>query len=195
MSCMSYAGIQGLREGLVLALREEYRGAVRRWILLPAAAAVLSLGAGCETTRPDPGAENAYRGATFEIPLPSGVTAAADQGDGYAVHYFRIGASKCQMGIYEGQKPRLFSSKEKDLTVMRRGKVSRAEAPQGDDVWGVDSHGKIWRESVWRCLRRVTSDQGKRFEIPTFLHIWYFGASEEEQQAFDALIADLRMRR
>lgn len=168
---------------------------MRRWILLPAAAAALTLGVGCETTRPKSDAENIYRGATFEMRLPPGVTTAVDQGDGYAVHYFRIGASKCQMGIYEGQKPRLFSSKEKDLTVMRRGKVARADIPQGDDIWGVDSNGKIWRESVWQCLRRVTGDQGKRFEIPTFLHIWYFGASEEEQQAFDGLVADLRMQR
>ncbi|MCC7519302.1 MAG: hypothetical protein IT578_08980 [Verrucomicrobiae bacterium] len=159
-----------------------------------ALALVASLFAGCETPAPKPDGDAVYRGATFELDLQPSIKTAVDQEEGYAVHYFRVGSSKCQMGIYEGQKPKLFSSKERDLTVMRRSKVARAEVPQGDDVWGVDSNAKLWRESVWNCVRTVRNDQGKTYHLPTLLHIWYFGATEEEQQIFDEMVASLRMR-
>ena len=160
-----------------------------------ALAAAMTLGAGCETTSPKPDAEPVYRGATFEMRLPPSVTTAVDQGDGFAVHYFRIGASRCQMGLYEGQKPRPFAHKEKDLTVMRRGVTSRDSIPKGEDVWGVDSNALVWRESVWNCTRTVRSADGKSFQIPTVLHLWYFGATEEEGQAFDGMVDTLQMLR
>lgn len=158
--------------------------------------AALAAGAGCQTTSPRAEEARPYRGATFALDLPAGVSAAADEGDGYAVHYFRLGNSKCQMGVYEGQKPRPFASKEKDLTVMRKRRTARPDVVEGDDVWGVDSNGKFWRESVWSCVRVLQDEKrGKTFQLPTFLHIWYFGATEEEQQAFEALAAALQMLR
>jgi hypothetical protein len=154
---------------------------------------ILALGVGCETNPPAPEEGVIHRGATFEIRMAPTVTVAVDRGAEYAVHYFRVGSSKCQMGVYEGQKPHLFSSKEKDLSVMRRNETSRPGIPRGDNVWGVDPDGKVWRESVWSCVRTVQGERGKSFQIPTFIHIWYFGATDEEQQVFDGMVENLQM--
>lgn len=178
--------------GLVPRRRAAHSGHVN-WRAFIVLVGSLALGAGCETTPRAPEEEPIHRAATFEMRLAPTVTAAVDQGEGYAVHYFRVGSSRCQMGIYEGQKPRLFSSKEKDLTVMRRGKASRVGIRQGDDIWGVDSGGKVWRESVWSCVRTVRGERGKTFQIPTLIHIWYFGATEEEQQVFDGMVENLQI--
>ncbi len=151
-------------------------------------------GVGCETTPKKAESTKPYQGATFELQLPSFVTAAVEQGDGYAVHYFRMGQSKSMLGVYEGLHPRLFSKKEHDLTVMRRGTTSREGIERGDDAWGVDSNAGIWRESVWSCYRPIRDEKGERHPIPTLLHIWYFGATEEQQGVFDAIVNTIEMR-
>jgi hypothetical protein len=135
-----------------------------------------------------------YEGATFRIKHPESVTTALDQGPDYAVHYFRIAKSKVMLGVYEGMHHRLFSKDHKDLTPMRRGTTIRTGIEQGDDTWGVDSNMLVWRESVWSCVRTVISDQGKTIKLPTTIHIWYFGATEEEQMLFDSLIETLQMK-
>src|SRR4051812_21910371 len=104
---------------------------------------------GCETVEPAKTVEPTYRGASFEVVLPPAVETSSEQGDGYAVHYFRVPGSKSSLGIYEGQRPNLFSNHEKDLTVMKKGTTFRNNIDRGDDSWGIDSNGKIWRESVW----------------------------------------------
>lgn len=148
---------------------------------------------GCETTKPRPEPPQTYQGATFALSYPSSITVVNDQGEGFAVHYLRLGKSTCQMGIYEGQRPRLFSKKEKDLTIMRRGSTTRPGIDRGDDIWGVDSNALIWRESVWECQRVVRSDKGKVYRLPTMIHIWYFGASEEEAAAYDSVANTIEM--
>ncbi len=151
----------------------------------------LLLGTGCKTTPSKTDAEKPYRGATFELNLPASVTVDGERGDGFAVHYFRVGNSHCMMGIYEGIRPHLFSSKEKDLTVMRRGVTTRDRIDHGEDVWGVDSNGGQWRESLWNCTRIVHDREGKKIKIPGLIHIWYFGAKDEEQALFDTMIDGL----
>jgi hypothetical protein len=152
---------------------------------------------GCQTTQPraplQPN-EKRHTGATFELSYPQSITAVVDQGDGYAVHYFRLGESKSVMGIYEGLRPQLFAKKEKDLTVLRRGKTSRGNIERGDDAWGIDSDGKIWRESVWNCIRTAHDQKGKSIQLPTTIHIWYFGATEQEQDLFDSIVNTLEMK-
>jgi len=153
--------------------------------------------AGClpDGRTPDAEPNRPYRGATFELSYPSHVTASADQGNGYAVHYFKVGQSKGQLGIYEGQRPKLFSNQDTDLTPLRRGYTpTRGDIEHGDDVWGVDGNALIWRESVWTCKRRVKGDDGKEYTLPTTLHIWYFRASEDEQLLFDSIIETIEMR-
>jgi hypothetical protein len=97
------------------------------------------------------------------------------------------------MGVYEGQRPHLFSKKEKNLTVMRRGTTSRENIERGDDVWGVDSNSMVWRESVWDCRRLVRGDKGKAYRLPSMIHIWYFGATEEEAEVFDSIADSIQM--
>lgn len=157
---------------------------------------VMVCGAACTTTKPVDDFEKPYQGATFQLRHPPFVTAVAQQGDGSAIHYFRLGQSKVSMGIYEGiQPPRLFSPKEKGLTVTRRGTTSREAIEQGDDIWGADQEGGVWRESVWNCRRMVQDDRGKKFHLPNILHIWYFGVPEEHQEVFDAMIDSIEMKR
>ena len=151
-------------------------------------------GSGCETTPKKIESDVLHEGATFTLRHPPSVEAMIDQGDGYAVHYFRIGGSKLMMGIYEGQRPRLFSKKERDLTVMRRGTTSRPNVEQGDDAWGVDSKARIWRESVWNCCRTIRDKREKAYRIPTMIHIWYFGVSEEQQAIFDAIVDTIEIK-
>jgi len=151
--------------------------------------------AGCKTTEPKEQTHQTYQGASFILQYPDYVTVAPEQGDGYAVHYFRMGQSKAMLGIYEGQRPRLFSKNEHDLTVMRRNTTSRGDIERGDNIWGVDSNGMIWRESVWSCSRWIESETGKKYQLPSMLHLWYFGATEEEQVVFDALVDTIEMRR
>ena len=162
--------------------------------------AILVSGASCVTT--DSGSdfekqyERPYQGATFQLRQPALVTAVLKQGEGRAVHYFRLEQSGSTMGIYEGiEPPRLFSPKEKGLVVTRRGNTSREEIEQGDDVWGEDAEGNLWRESVWHCRRTVRDDRGKTFHLPTILHIWYFGVPQEHQGIFDAMIDTIEMKR
>jgi hypothetical protein len=151
---------------------------------------------GCKTVRPTDRPEpQTYKGASFEIIVPGeGVKAYVDQGDGYAVHYFNLTSSPSNMGVYEGQRPSLFSKKERDLTVMRRGTTSRGDIERGDDVWGIDSNGRIWRESVWSCQRTFRNPDGKAYKIPSMIHIWYFGVTEEEQLLFDSMIQTIEMK-
>jgi hypothetical protein len=153
---------------------------------------------GCNTTKPqDSKSPEVYKAATFTIQVPEGITGTFEQGEDYAVHYFRITdpkiPSSSMLGVYEGQRPRLFSKKEKNLTVMRRGSTNRASIERGDDVWGVDSNGKVWRESVWSCYRTITNDKGKPIRLPTMLHLWYFEATDDEQAVFDALANTIEM--
>ncbi len=158
----------------------------------------LMMGAGCESTPSKSDQEKdgkKYSGVTFEIHTPPHVTVVPDQGEGYAVHYVRIDTSKSMMGIYEGLHPKLFSKKETDLTPMKRGHPTvRDNLDRGDDVWGVDSNGKGWRESVWECKRTFQGKNGNPFQVPTMIHIWYFGASEQEQVVFDTIIDGLTMK-
>ena len=149
---------------------------------------------GCETTQSSKETSTVYRGATFEIKNPSSVTTKVDQGEDFAVHYFQIGQSKNSMGIYEGQRPKLFSRKERDLTVMRKGNTVRGNIQQGNDAWGVDSNAKNWRESVWTAQRTVRSPEGKSYHLPTMIHIWYFGATEEEQTVFDSMVDSIEVK-
>jgi hypothetical protein len=156
----------------------------------------LALLTSCETTKPktektDIPHETNYRAASFEIKQPTGITTAVEQGDGFAVHYFKTANSKSMLGIYEGQRPRLFSKKEHNLTVMRRTSTVRDNIDRGDDVWGIDSNGGIWRESVWSCTRTVIDNRKKIFKLPSIIHIWYFGATEEEAALFDSMLDSL----
>jgi hypothetical protein len=150
---------------------------------------------GCETTEPKKtdNSNTVFRGASFELTFPPEIQPASEQGDGYAVHYFRLPTSKAALGIYEGQRPSLFSKQEKDLTVMKKGTTFRKNIDRGNDVWGIDSNAKVWRESVWSCTRAVISKEGKKYQLPSMLHIWYFGATEEEQQLFDSLVDSIEM--
>ncbi|MDD2710172.1 MAG: hypothetical protein PHV34_19485 [Verrucomicrobiae bacterium] len=151
------------------------------------------LGAGCETTKPKPETQNVHRGASFEMQIPADASVFVDQGDGFAVHYVRVSKDgKAKLGIYEGQRPQLFSKKENNLTAMRHTALNR-ENIQGDDVWGVDSNALNWRESIWNCQRIIHGKNGKTFRLPTMLHIWYFDATDEEQTAFDAMINSIEM--
>ena len=150
---------------------------------------------GCETTKPKEETDVLYRGASFELQHPKSVTAIYDQGDEYAVHYFKVGQSRCMMGIYEGQRPRLFAKKERDLTVMHRGTTFRDGIDRGDDAWGVDSNANLWRESVWSCQRAVNVSGKKKYYLPSMIHIWYFGATEEEQAIFDSMVDTIEMIR
>ena len=151
---------------------------------------------GCETTKPKPASEDRlYRGATFTLRHPPSVTVAVDQGDGYAVHYFKTPNSNVMLGVYEGQRPKIFTKTETDLTIMRRGMTSKENVERGDDNWGIDSKGLIWRESLWNCNRVVRGTNGKTYNLPTMLHLWYFGASEEEQAFYDSLIDTIELNR
>lgn len=154
----------------------------------------LLIWSGCETTPPAKETNAAYAGATFEVQVPPSVNVTPNQGDEFAVHYFRVGQSKTTMGIYEGQRPKLFSRKERDLTVMHKGSTVRGNIQQGSDAWGVDSNAKIWRESVWNAQRTVKSPDGKSYRLPTMIHIWYFGATEEEQTVFDSIVDTLEVK-
>ncbi len=149
--------------------------------------------AGCETEGKKKASDHPYHGASFTIRVPEGVRVALEQGDGYAVHYFRLGETGAMMGIYEGQRPHLFSNKEKDLTVMRQGVTQKTNVVHGDDAWGVDSSGHVWRESVWTCTRVVRTEK-KLIDLPSMVHIWYFGVSEEQQTAFDAIVETLEIQ-
>lgn len=153
---------------------------------------------GCETTKTTKSKENqnkTYTGASFEVLYPPSISAVAEQGEEFAVHYFRLAGSKSMLGIYEGQRPKLFSKKERDLTVMRRGTTTRENIERGDDAWGVDSNGRIWRESVWSGTRIVHVANGKTYRMPTMLHIWYFGASEDEADLYNDIVDTLEMKR
>lgn len=155
---------------------------------------------GCKTMEQRKAEENSkseiktYEGATFTIKHPESVSTALDQGPDYAVHYFRVGKSKAMLGVYEGMHHRLFSKDHKDLTPMRRGTTIRPNIERGDDTWGVDSNALIWRESVWNCIRSVKNDQGKLIRLPSTIHAWYFGATEDEQLLFDSLLDTLQMK-
>ncbi len=152
------------------------------------------LGSGCETTKSRPESFEVYRGVTFELKKPSSVIVANEMKSDFAVHYFRVGASPVQMGIYEGTRPKIFSNREKNLSVMRKGNTVRGRIERGDDVWGVDSNAKNWRESIWTCSRIIVDKQdGKKFKVPSMIHIWYFGASDEEQAVFDAIIESIEV--
>lgn len=157
------------------------------WVLL----ACLFL-VGCESTPKKSESPTIYRGMTIDIqPGPKAIVA-SEPGDGFAVHYVRLNeADKAMIGIYEGQRPKLFSKKERDLTMMRRGNTSRGGIERGDDAWGVDGTGNIWRESVWTGARPMKTKEGKTFTIPIMIHIWYFGASDEQAAAFDQIIATI----
>ena len=154
---------------------------------------------GCETLDAlDPwraeGGGKIYRGTTFELRHPPSVTTATSHGDEYVVHYFRVGQSKCMLGVYEGERPKLFKKNERDLTVMRHGSTARNNIKQGDDIWGVDSKGGIWRESLWSCQQIVQGADGKTAPIPILLHLWYFGATDEEQGIFDSIVDTLEVK-
>jgi len=150
---------------------------------------------GCQTTQPEKKENDVYRGASFEMMVLPTIEVANEQGEDYAVHYFRIMGSKTTMGVYEGQHPNLFAKKEKDLTPMRKGTTFRENIERGDDVWGVDSNAKIWRESVWSTIRVVTSAEKKVYRLPSMLHIWYFGATDEEQETLDSLVNPIQMKK
>ncbi len=146
---------------------------------------------GCETTKEakkKTEIKNTYRGLTIEFQYPPSATVANDVGDGFQVNYVRVGEGKNMLGIYEGQRPQLFSKKEQDLTMMRRGTTSRKNIERGNDVWGVDSNGKLWRESVWNVIRPIKMEDGKNISFPITVHLWYFGVNEEEQAVFDSII-------
>jgi len=167
----------------------------RRDALLPLLCA--GIFAGCQTLETEPRPEagtRIYRGGTFQLRYPPSVTTAIDQGDGFMAHYFRVGQSKCMMGVYEGQKPKLFSKKTKDLSIMRRGVTSRKNIDRGDDLWGVDSNGKTWRESLWSCRQNIRAENDKAIPVAVLIHIWYFGASDEEQIIFDSIADTIEFR-
>lgn len=168
---------------------------MRRFLLL-ATTLLLSISfVGCETTSHETKHDSPqiYRGASFTVTLPPNVDGVSEQGDGFAVHYFRIAGSKTSMGVYEGQHPSLFSKRERDLTPMRRGTTFRKNIDRGDDTWGIDSNAKIWRESVWSCTRAVVSPEGKKYRLPSMIHVWYFGATEEEQIVLDSIVDTIEM--
>jgi len=135
-----------------------------------------------------------YRGTTFEIRCPESVAAITDQGEGFFVHYFRVGKSKCMMGVYEGKRPTLFSKKERNLTIMKRSNTARKNIDQGDDMWGIDSDGKLWRESLWSCQQSFRGEDDKMVPVAALLHIFYFGATPEEQEIFDSMVDTIEMR-
>ena len=91
------------------------------------------------------------------------------------------------MGIYEGQRPKLFLKKELNLTIMKRSTTTRKNIDQGDDMWGIDSDGKLWRESLWSCQQQIRGEDGKMIPAAALLHIFYFGATPEEQEIFDSM--------
>lgn len=157
--------------------------------------AALSLLAGCDTMNKDMKGEKEspdkkkYYGASFTCRVQKGVTPVVDQGENHAVHYFRLDGTELMMGVYEGLKPKLFWPKGGgDLTVQaHRHPMGKANVARGDDVYGVDSNGKYCRESVWECERPVQPREGKAFHVPTMIHIWYFGATQDQAIAFDAI--------
>ncbi|MBI4026601.1 MAG: hypothetical protein HY360_16565 [Verrucomicrobia bacterium] len=167
-------------------------------MIMPKAWATLLIAvcvAGCATMKDEgPDASISYSGVTFQIQCPAAFKVAKEPRDGYFVYYFRIGESKTMFGIYEGQKPGLFSSKEKNLSLMRRGTTSRPGIEHGDDAWGVDSNGMFWRESLWSCFQINRDPVGKPFRVPIMLHLWYFGVTAEDQALFDSVIDTIQMK-
>lgn len=170
----------------------------RSFILI--VALVLPSLVGCQTTDPqDKDAEPLggvlYRGVTFTARHAPTVNVVTDSHQDFAVHYFRPGKGREMMGIYEGQHPKLFSSKEHNLSVMRKSLArARPGLERGDDVWGVDSNGKFWRESIWSCNQAVIFDNGKReAPLPVMIHIWYFGVSDEIAAVYDQIIDSIEI--
>ena len=151
--------------------------------------------AGCETAKPRGGANGvSYVGVSFELYHPPPITVIDEKGDGFVVYYFRTGKSKTKLGIYEGQYPSPFARKERNLTTLQEGITSRKNIERGEDIWGVDLHGKYWRESVWNCFYTAYSTENKSYRLPIKFHIWYFEATQEEKEMFDSMIDTIEMR-
>jgi hypothetical protein len=108
---------------------------------------------------------------------------------GFQIYYVKDVNSSTTMGIYEGQRPKLFSKKQKDLTVNGHHTSTRPpDILKADDQWGVDSKGRFWRESIWDCQQFIAVKEDKVIPFPVTLHFWYFGATEAEDETFRGII-------
>jgi hypothetical protein len=163
------------------------------------AAAVLALFstawllASCETTKPRRvSGMREVRGQTFSILIPQHYDMQTPQVSGF--NQFVLfepmpdGSKPMTLNIYEGFDPQPFFSTRKDR-IEQYGLVRESVGAirigpfQGNEARGRDKNGRYWRELYLRQPDQIAS-----------LHIWYFGASKEKADEFDAILRSLAIR-